>query len=66
MKINFKTLLKDAQLNKYAIPSFNINNFEMLIAVTKAAEKQNAPIILMITPSTLKFMNLKYILPYYQ
>ncbi len=63
MKINFKTLLKDAQLNKYAIPSFNIDNFEMLIAITKATKKQNAPIILMITPSTLKFMNLKYVLP---
>ncbi|WP_425381745.1 class II fructose-bisphosphate aldolase [Spiroplasma endosymbiont of Polydrusus pterygomalis] len=42
-------MLKDAQLNKYPIPSFNIDNFEMLIAITKVTEKQNAPTILMIT-----------------
>ncbi|TLF26316.1 MAG: class II fructose-bisphosphate aldolase, partial [Spiroplasma sp. WSS] len=46
MKINLKTMLKHAQINKYAIPSFNFDNLEMLIAITNAAEKQKAPICL--------------------
>ena len=62
MKINFQTMLKHAQVNKYAIPSFNFDNLEMLKAIINAAENQNAPIILMITPNTIKFMDLQYIL----
>ncbi|WP_425377033.1 class II fructose-bisphosphate aldolase [Spiroplasma endosymbiont of Aleiodes alternator] len=41
MKINLKTMLKHAQINKYAIASFNFDNLEMLIAITNAAEKLN-------------------------
>lgn len=62
MKINFQTMLRHAQVNKYAIPSFNFDNLEMLKAIINAAENQNAPIILMITPNTIKFMDLQYVL----
>ncbi|WP_338973358.1 class II fructose-bisphosphate aldolase [Spiroplasma endosymbiont of Tricholauxania praeusta] len=62
MKINLKTMLKHAQINKYAIPSFNFDNLEMLIAITNAAEKQKAPICLMITPNTINCIDLKYVL----
>lgn len=34
----------------------------MLIAITNAAEQQKASIILMITPNTIKFIDLKYVL----
>lgn len=61
MKINFQTMLKHAQFNKYAIPSFNFDNLEMLIAITKAAQQQNAPIIVMITPNIFKFIDLKHV-----
>jgi len=62
LKINLKTMLKHAQINKYAIPSFNFDNLEMLIAITNAAEKQKAPICLMITPNTINCIDLKYVL----
>ncbi|WP_339042960.1 class II fructose-bisphosphate aldolase [Spiroplasma endosymbiont of Apeira syringaria] len=55
-------MLKHAQINKYAIPSFNFDNLEMLIAITNAAEKQKAPICLMITPNTINCIDLKYVL----
>ncbi|WP_339048018.1 class II fructose-bisphosphate aldolase [Spiroplasma endosymbiont of Colias croceus] len=55
-------MLKYGQINKYAIPSFNFDNLEMLIAINNAAEKQKAPICLMITPNTINCIDLKYVL----
>lgn len=53
--VNTKELLLDAKKNHYAIGAFNVENMEMIQAVITAAEKENSPVILQTTPSTLKY-----------
>ncbi|WP_342268489.1 class II fructose-bisphosphate aldolase [Spiroplasma endosymbiont of Aspidapion aeneum] len=40
-----KELLLDAKKNKYAIPAFNFDNFEILKGIIEAAEETNSPVI---------------------
>lgn len=53
--VTTKQLLSDAQKGGYAVGAFNVENMEMVMAVVKAAEKMNAPVILQTTPSTVKY-----------
>ena len=57
-----KQLLKDAQEGHYAVGAFNVENMEMVMAVIKAAEELNAPVIMQTTPSTVKYAGLDYFL----
>lgn len=45
------TILKDAQLNHYAVAAFNVFNFESISWIIKAAEEEEAPVIAMLYPS---------------
>lgn len=63
MLVNMKTLLADAQKNKYAVGSFSIANMEMILGVIKAAEETNSPIILQIAEVRLNYSPLKLIGP---
>ena len=47
MLINLNSLLKDARENKYAIPAFDVSNFEMTKAVLDVCEQERSPAILM-------------------
>lgn len=47
-------LLQDAQQNKYAVPSFNYHNLEILEAIIETAEQEKSPVIVQITPMYLK------------
>ncbi len=47
-----------ADQNGYAIGAFNVENMEMVMAVIKAAEEMNSPVILQTTPSTVKYAGL--------
>lgn len=51
-------MMKDADLNGYAIGAFNVENMEMVMAVIRAAEEMNSPAILQTTPSTVKYAGL--------
>ena len=53
-------MLLDAQKNGYAVAAFNIENMEMAQAVTKAAEKLGAPVMLQTTPSTVRYGGLSF------
>ena len=53
--VTSKELLLDAQQGRYAVGAFNVENMEMVMAVVKAAEEMNAPVILQTTPSTVKY-----------
>lgn len=53
--VTSKKLLLDAQKGGYAVGAFNVENMEMVMAVVKAAEEMNAPVILQTTPSTVKY-----------
>jgi tagatose 1,6-diphosphate aldolase GatY/KbaY len=48
-------MLLDAKRGGYAVGAFNVENLEMIQAVIAAAEKENSPVILQTTPSTLKY-----------
>ncbi len=39
---------------------FNVENMEMVMAVIKAAEEMNSPVIMQTTPSTVKYAGLDY------
>lgn len=52
-------MLKDAQIGKYAVGAFNVENMEMVKAVIAAAEELRAPVMLQTTPSTVKYGTLK-------
>lgn len=47
MLVNLTEILKDAIQNKYAVGSFNTPNLETVVGVVQAAEKLNAPVIIM-------------------
>ncbi len=44
--ITLRQLLDHAAENDYGVPAFNINNMEQGLAIMKAAEKVNAPVIM--------------------
>ncbi len=47
MLVNLKTILNTAKAKKCAIGSFNTPNYESILAVIKAAEELNQPVIIM-------------------
>ena len=55
-------MLKKAQEGHYAVGAFNVENIEMVMAVLKAAEEMNSPVIMQTTPSTVKYAGLDYYL----
>ena len=55
-------MLKKAQEGHYAVGAFNVENMEMVMAVIKAAEEMNSPVIMQTTPSTVKYAGLDYYL----
>jgi tagatose 1,6-diphosphate aldolase GatY/KbaY len=56
--VTSEKLLLDAQKGGYAVGAFNVENMEMVMAVIKAAEEMNAPLMLQTTPSTVKYAGL--------
>ena len=55
-------MLKKAQEGHYAVGAFNVENMEIVMAVLKAAEEMNSPVIMQTTPSTVKYAGLDYYL----
>lgn len=53
--VTSKKLLSDAQKNKYAVPAFNAENMEMVMAIVSKCEEMRSPAIIQTTPSTLKY-----------
>lgn len=53
--VTSEELLLKADQNGYAVGAFNVENMEMVMAVIKAAEEMQAPVILQTTPSTVKY-----------
>lgn len=48
-------LLADAQKQGYAVPAFNVENMEMVLAVIRAADELRSPVIIQTTPSTIDY-----------
>lgn len=53
--VTSKQMLQDAQKGGYAVGAFNVENMEMVKAVTAAAKELRAPVIMQTTPSTVKY-----------
>lgn len=45
--VNLKEILKDAREKQYAVPAFDVSNYNMVKTVIDAAEELKAPVILM-------------------
>lgn len=46
MLVSMKEMLADAKQNHYAIPAFDVSNYDMLLAVLEACEEARAPALL--------------------
>mgnify|MGYP003289953307 CR=1 FL=1 len=53
---NMKEMLKKADLNKYAVPHFNINNLEWTRFILEACEELKTPVILGVSEGAIKYM----------
>ena len=61
MLYTMKDLLKVAKENKFAVPAFNIYNYDMLKAIMEEMEAQNAPVILEIHPDEIEYLNNEFV-----
>jgi len=52
-------MLSAARKNGYAVPAFNCENMEMILAIIAACEEMNAPVILQTTPSTIRYASVE-------
>ena len=44
--VSMKEILKEAKTNNYAVGQFNMNNFQWVQAILRAAEEENSPVII--------------------
>ncbi len=47
MLVTMKEMLEDARKNHYALPAFDVSNYEMMRAVLEACEEERSPALLM-------------------
>jgi len=53
--------MSPAMQKAYAVGAFNISNLESLLAVVEAAAEEKSPVIVAVTPSSIKYAGLAYI-----
>ena len=61
MLVTMKEMLQDAKKNKYAIPAFDVSNYEMMKSVLEACEEEKSPALLMGLEVDLCGKNMKLI-----
>ncbi len=61
MLLTNKEILASATARKYSVGAFNIHNLESLQAVVTAAQEENSPVIVAVTPSAIKYAGLTYL-----
>ncbi len=60
--VNSKEMFKKAYDEGYAIGAFNVNNMEIVQAITEAAKEENSPIILQVSSGARKYAKHGYLL----
>jgi len=55
--VSLKQLMDDACLHGYAIPAFNVNNMEQMLAIMGAADATNSPVIMQASRGARAFAN---------
>lgn len=61
MLVTNKDLMLPATQKAYAVGAYNISNLESLLAVVEAAAEEKSPVIVAVTPSSIKYAGLAYI-----
>jgi len=59
--VNSKEMFKKAYEEGYAIGAFNVNNMEIVQAITEAAKEQNSPVILQVSSGARKYAKHVYL-----
>lgn len=59
--VNSKEMFKKAYEGKYAIGAFNVNNMEIIQAITEAAKLENSPLILQVSAGARKYAKHAYL-----
>ncbi|MBE6947453.1 MAG: class II fructose-bisphosphate aldolase [Ruminococcaceae bacterium] len=54
MLVSMKEMLEDAQLHHYALPAFDVSNYDMMKAVLETCEEERSPALLMALGVDLK------------
>ncbi len=60
--VNTKKMLQDAYEGGYAIGAFNVNNMEIVQAITEAAKLENSPVILQVSAGARKYAKHGYLM----
>ena len=60
--ITGKELLQTAKKERYAVGGFNINNMEVLQAITRAAQEEHSPVIIAVSEGAIKYAGLAYLI----
>jgi len=61
MLVTNRDLLFPAMREAYAVGAFNISNLESLLAVVEAAVEEKSPVIVAVTPSSVRYAGLAHI-----
>lgn len=61
MLVTNKEILFPAMAKGYAVGAFNISNLESLLAVVEASVEERSPVIVALTPSSIKYAGLEYL-----
>lgn len=56
-----RNLVLEAQGKNYAVPAFNTHNMEIAKAVLETAEEMESPVLLALTPGTIKYVGEEFI-----
>ena len=60
--VNSKEMFEKAYQGGYAVGAFNVNNMEIVQAITEAAGALNSPVILQVSSGARKYANAKYLI----
>ncbi len=60
--VNSRDMFKKAYAGGYAIGAFNVNNMEIVQAITEAAKAENAPLILQVSAGARKYAKHVYLM----
>ena len=59
MLVSLKNVLKKAQVKRYAVGAFNVNNLETLQAIMDAAEAERAPVIIATSEGAIHYAGME-------
>jgi fructose-bisphosphate aldolase class II len=61
MLVTNREILSSAMAKGYGVGAFNISNLESLLAVVEASAEEQSPVIVAVTPSSIKYAGLEYL-----